>query len=185
MFHPLYNYNGKLSIFRLCCLILFFICVILYFFTDKEPNTTIQPKSDNTVQGVDNQTLEQNRASALSEIEEGLSFLSTCGNINEGYIGCSWQFSDFFNKNYDYKLEAQDDGFVLKVKAKASQKGDNLCQSFSFDSLGVYKAYDNLGHESDKCIPDNFMKKYMSANIHRMIDYLPGRPAISGLSLAQ
>lgn len=96
------------------------------------------------------QQLAANRKEAVTEIIDGAAFLSACGNINSGYIGCRFSFSDKLKNNYDSTVEAVDDGFMLTLTAKGNQRNDR-CSRFIVNSDGVYQAFDNTGALNNKC----------------------------------
>lgn len=96
------------------------------------------------------QQLAANRKAAASEIIDGAAFLSACGNINSGYIGCRFSFSEKIQKNFDSTVEAADDGFMLTLTAKGNQLSDR-CSRFVVNSEGVYQAFDRNGALNNKC----------------------------------
>lgn len=123
------------------------------------------------------------RKQALEELVNGAAFLTSCGNINAGYIGCRFDFSSKVNPYYDSKIEAADDGFMITLEAKGDQLKDS-CTRFVVNSEGVYQAFDAKGHERHKCLLDSGLAEQM-VSIHRAVDDLQGNPAPSGASLAQ
>lgn len=108
-----------------------------------------------------------NRKQALVELSDGAAFLTSCGNINAGYIGCSFDFSKKVRSYYDSNIEAVADGFMITLVAKGNQQKDG-CAKFVVNSEGVYQAYDVNGVVSQKCFADtkinNFIITHNSPN---------------------
>ncbi|MBO8416053.1 MAG: hypothetical protein IAB19_06720 [Proteobacteria bacterium] len=124
------------------------------------------------------QQLLQHRSAALTEMEDGAQFLSSCGNINAGFEGCRFEFSDKVLKFYDATVEAADDGFSIVLKAKGDQLED-LCVEYGINSQGTVYAYDKQGHEQQACLPESLKVQKFSA-VHRLTDDILPNAAPSG-----
>ena len=109
------------------------------------------------------------------ELKSGFDFLNSCGNINAGFEGCSFKFSEEVLKFYDAKVTTADDGFSIELKAKKDIQKDE-CVQFSINSLGKFKALDKMNRATDKCTPKDFVKKNLST-IYRATDYIEGQAA--------
>ncbi len=127
------------------------------------------------------QLLAANRKQAVSEIIDGAAFLSACGNINSGYIGCRFSFSDKLKNNFDSTVEAVDDGFMLTLTAKGNQRNDR-CTRFIVNSDGVYQAFDNTGALNNKCFGSS-IKSSDLLSIRTTEDNLHSSHANSGLAV--
>lgn len=123
------------------------------------------------------------RKQAIEELVNGAAFLTSCGNINAGYIGCRFDFSSKVSDYFDSKIEAADDGFVITLEAKGDQLEDS-CARFVVNSEGLYQAFDANGFVRQKCLVNSGLGEQMVA-LHRAIDGAQGNPAPSGARLAQ
>lgn len=124
------------------------------------------------------QLLLQHRTAALTELEDGAQFLSSCGNINAGFEGCRFEFSDKVLKFYDARVEAADDGFSIVLKAKGEQLED-LCVEYGINSQGTVYACDKQGNKQMSCLPESLKVQKFSA-VHRLTDDILPNPAPSG-----
>lgn len=123
------------------------------------------------------------RKAAIEELVNGAAFFTSCGNINAGYVGCRFEFSQKVSPYYDSRIEAADDGFMITLEAKGEQLKDN-CVRFMVNSEGMYQAFDEQGNLSPKCLLNSGLDAQNIA-IHRAVDNLQGNPAPSGARLAQ
>lgn len=122
------------------------------------------------------------RRQALTEMNDSAAYLSACGNINAGYVGCKYQFSDEVQPYYDASIEAMADGFMITLQAKGSQLQDD-CAKFVINSEGYYEGFNKQGHIDKKCLLDISPSSSVLA-LHRSVDNLRGNPAPSGAILA-
>ena len=129
----------------------------------------------------ENKQLVANRKQALAELSDGAAFLSSCGNINAGYIGCKFNFSKKVSPYYDSNIEAVADGFMITLVAKGEQLKDG-CVKFVANSEGVYQAFDSNGLESQKCFMNSAINEHM-LSLHRAVDDIRGNAAPSGAKL--
>lgn len=120
------------------------------------------------------------RKQALSELKDSVGFLSACGNINAGYMGCSYKFSDMVNANYHAGVESADDGFIVTLEAKGSQMKDP-CRRFVVSSEGFYAAYNINGNSDSKCFVDNMVPLQGSVSLPSVAFSERGSAAPSGL----
>lgn len=123
------------------------------------------------------------RKQALSELSQGAAFLTSCGNLNAGFVGCNFDFSETVSASYTSRIEAADDGFSITLEAKGEQRQDS-CTRFIVNSEGVYKAFDVHGFERSKCMSATGFNKNVAA-LHHAVDGVKGKPAPSGARLAQ
>ena len=122
--------------------------------------------------------LETVRALAVSELYEGMEFFRACGTINQGFEGCNFTFSDKVLRSFISTVDAADDGFYLRLKAKGEQLND-LCVEFAADSSGNgVRAFDRQGDERQDCLLEP--ESLAFGDIHRITDDLNGNPAPSG-----
>lgn len=123
------------------------------------------------------------RKQALLELSQGAAFLTSCGNLNAGFVGCNFDFSEKVNASYTSKIEAADDGFSITLEAKGEQRQDS-CTRFIVNSEGIYKAFDAHGFEHSKCMSATGFNKNVAV-LHHAVDGVKGKPAPSGARLAQ
>lgn len=193
LFHPLYNADGSLSVFRLICLTVTACCLLSYPFVKNSGQSSQSAASSQETassktsvlgsfiesdEKKELKKLQKIRKDALVELKSGFDFLNSCGNINAGFEGCSFKFSEEVLKFYDAKVTTADDGFSIELKAKKDMQKDE-CVQFSINSLGEFKALDKMNRATDKCTPKDFVKKNLST-IYRATDYIEGQAAPSG-----
>lgn len=104
-----------------------------------------------------------NRKRAISELADGAAFLTSCGTINSGFIGCRFEFSAKVSPYYDSSIEAADDGFMITLTAKGEQAKD-ICSKFIVNSEGVYQAFDQNGNISQRCLLSSDVGKQILAH---------------------
>lgn len=102
------------------------------------------------------------RKQAVKELLDGASFLAACGNINSSYKSCRFNFSDKVKANYNSRIDASNDRFIIAIQAKGQQAKD-LCQVFVINSEGAYQAYDYQGNVNNDC------RLYMEENSESFI----------------
>lgn len=113
-----------------------------------------------------------NRKKALNELIDGAAFLTSCGNINAGYVGCRFDLSKEIRPFYDASVEAADDGFLITLVAKGKQRQDP-CSKFMVNSEGIYMAFDSSGHENLKCFANSEVSNQI-VSINRAINSMGG-----------
>lgn len=122
------------------------------------------------------------RKQALNEINDSAAYLAACGNINAGYVGCKYQFSENINPYYEANIEAAGDGFMITLQAKGEQLKDD-CSKFVINSEGYYAGFNKQGHMDQKCLLDVTPSTGVLA-LHRSVENSQGNPAPSGAMLA-
>ena len=105
--------------------------------------------------------------------------MQTCGELDNTFDNCSFDFTKEFTQYYQVKLDAFADGFDLTVKAKSNN--NDSCKLFKVDSNGSYTAFNQDNTQDDSCISD-LAKSLNTLTIHRDTDYKEGQIAPSGLS---
>lgn len=203
-FHPLYNEDGSVSWFRAGCLLLLALCMIAYAVISAGGGDNAEPapqaedgseilssNQSSQAQGSGSRLkalfsaedqrrseIQKHRQAALSELENIADLFSSCGNINAGFIGCRFDFSENVLQFYDASINAADDGFSIVLKAKGSQLED-LCVEYGINSEGTVYALDKQGRRDMSCLPDH-LKKRKTAALRRLTDDVQPNPAPSG-----
>lgn len=121
------------------------------------------------------------RKQALNEINDGAAYLAACGNINAGYVGCKYQFSETINPYYDAKIESAADGFMITLNAKGEQLKDD-CSKFVINSEGYYAGFNKQGNIDQKCLMGIAPSNGVLALQHS-VESMQGNPAPSGAML--
>lgn len=208
-FSPLFNEDGSTCYFRVCCLALAGVCALLHVFLkamtapEAAPDSgdlqlsaqsmaesaavaTVSEESSNSWsffgEDKERRQLLKIRKMALTEINDSAAYLAACGNINAGYVGCKYTFSDQLNPYYDASIEAAADGFIITLQAKGEQLKDD-CSKFVINSEGYYAGFNKQGHMDQKCLLEISPSSSVLA-LHRSIDDVQGNPAPSGAILA-
>lgn len=209
-FSPLFNEDGSTCYFRVTCLALGATCALLHVFLKALTTPSLAPESgslDLSAQALESNqaqvathTVEEERSwslfgdnsakkqllkirrQALTEMNDSAAYLSACGNINAGYVGCKYQFSDEVKPYYDASIEAMADGFMITLQAKGTQLQDE-CSKFVINSEGYYEGFNKQGNIDKKCLLDVAPTTSVLA-LHRSVDNLSGNPAPSGAMLA-
>lgn len=183
-FHPIFNEDGTVSLFRVSCLAVLALSVLAYFLLRPHDGGTAETLAaagqDNVgelaqAQEIDDYDPLLVRQMAIAELNDGAEFFKACGNINFGFEGCNYQFSDQLLSFYIPQVEAADDGFTITLTAKGRQRLDD-CVKFTVDSIGTFVALDNQDRVTDKCTG----QVAASHAVHRITDDLQGQPAPSG-----
>ncbi len=195
MFHPLYNADSKISKFRVFCLITISFCLFALAFLRQ-----LQVNEENRVNALTILNSEQikvekalsilkekelkkelfsNRVYAISEIIEAADFLSSCGTMNKGYIGCKLSFSDKLLSHYNPVISSFGDGYTITLKAVGVQKSDK-CSLININSQGLFEGFDKSGRINETCIPSKYKNRHITS-IRRATDNLDGMTAPSGL----
>lgn len=202
-FSPLFNEDGSTCYFRVTCLALAATCALLHVLfkaleTPSIPNDSGSIQLSEAVEAQpafeqedsswsffgedkDRKQMLQIRKLALTEINDGASYLAACGNINAGYVGCKYTFSEQLNPYYDANIEAAADGFIITLQAKGSQLKDD-CSKFEINSEGYYAGFNKQGNRDQRCWLETAPNIPVLA-LHRSIDNLHGNPAPSGAIL--
>ncbi len=195
-FRFIYNADGSFSRFRALCLLIVALCMVaLAVLRQERPQapadtddtalpaessaagTALNAVFDDGQDEAQRQLLKR-RALALSELNDGARFLSTCGNINAGFEGCRFEFSPEVLRFYDAQVEAADDGFSIVLKAKGEQSAD-LCAEIGISSGGQAYALDKDRHEQRSCLTEELRKPDLSA-VQRRTDFIMPATAPSG-----
>lgn len=195
MFHPLFNEDSKVSKVRVFCLITISFCMlalaILRQIHVDEKNiakaltilNSEQIKTEKALTFFKEKELKKelfsNRVYAISEIIEAADFLSSCGTMNKGYIGCKLSFSDKLLSHYNPIISSFGDGYTISLKAVGFQKSDK-CSLININSQGLFEGFDKSGRINETCIPSKYKNRHITS-IRRATDNLDGNIAPSGL----
>ena len=185
MFNPVFNQDGRVSYFRVTCLAIATGCFVtgcvMHQETQEVTQVTDTVVSDEVaeVETSDSENFEEIRKLALSQIKNATLYLQTCGELDNTFDNCSFDFTKEFTQYYQVKLDAFADGFDLTVKAKSNN--NDSCKLFKVDSNGSYTAFNQDNTQDDSCISD-LAKSLNTLTIHRDTDYKEGQIAPSGLS---
>ena len=185
MFNPVFNQDGRVSYFRVTCLAIAIGCFVtgcvMHHETQEVTQVTDTVVSDEVaeVETSDSENFEEIRKLALSQIKNATLYLQTCGELDNTFDNCSFDFTKEFTQYYQVKLDAFADGFDLTVKAKSNN--NDSCKLFKVDSNGSYTAFNQDNTQDESCISD-LAKSLNTLTIHRDTDYKEGQIAPSGLS---
>ena len=185
MFNPVFNQDGRVSYFRVTCLAIAIGCFVtgcvMHQETQEVTQVTDTVVSDEVaeVETSDSENFEEIRKLALSQIKNATLYLQTCGELDNTFDNCSFNFTKEFTQYYQVKLDAFADGFDLTVKAKSNN--NDSCKLFKVDSNGSYTAFNQDNTQDESCISDLAMS-LNTLTIHRDTDYKEGQIAPSGLS---
>lgn len=185
MFNPVFNQDGRVSYFRVTCLAIAIGCFVtgcvMHQETQEVTQVTDTVVSDEVaeVETSDSENFEEIRKLALSQIKNATLYLQTCGELDNTFDNCSFDFTKEFTQYYQVKLDAFADGFDLTVKAKSNN--NDSCKLFKVDSNGSYTAFNQDNTQDDSCISD-LANSLNTLTIHRDTDYKEGQIAPSGLS---
>ena len=185
MFNPVFNQDGRVSYFRVTCLAIAIGCFVtgcvMHQETQEVTQVTDTVVSDEVaeVETSDSENFEEIRKLALSQIKNATLYLQTCGELDNTFDNCSFDFTKEFTQYYQVKLDAFADGFDLTVKAKSNN--NDSCKLFKVDSNGRYTAFNQDNTQDESCISD-LANSLNTLTIHRDTDYKEGQIAPSGLS---
>ena len=185
MFNPVFNQDGRVSYFRVTCLAIAIGCFVtgcvMHQETQEVTQVTDTVVSDEVaeVETSDSENFEEIRKLALSQIKNATLYLQTCGELDNTFDNCSFDFTKEFTQYYQVKLDAFADGFDLTVKAKSNN--NDSCKLFKVDSNGSYTAFNQDNTQDESCISD-LANSLNTLTIHRDTDYNEGQIAPSGLS---
>ena len=185
MFNPVFNQDGRVSYFRVTCLAIAIGCFVtgcvMHQETQEVTQVTDTVVSDEVaeVETSDSENFEEIRKLALSQIKNATLYLQTCGELDNSFDNCSFDFTKEFTQYYQVKLDAFADGFDLTIKAKSNN--NDSCKLFKVDSNGSYTAFNQDNTQDESCISD-LAKSLNTLTIHRDTDYKEGQIAPSGLS---
>lgn len=185
MFNPVFNQDGRVSYFRVTCLAIAIGCFVtgcvMHQETQEVTQVTDTVVSDEVaeVETSDSENFEEIRKLALSQIKNATLYLQTCGELDNTFDNCSFDFTKEFTQYYQVKLDAFADGFDLTIKAKSNN--NDSCKLFKVDSNGSYTAFNQDNTQDESCISDLAMS-LNTLTIHRDTDYKEGQIAPSGLS---
>ncbi len=177
MFHPIYNNDGRVSVFRLLCLVVIALCMGIYGFLllNKESanSASLSDVKDNKSETLAKDNSDNNLDSALKEFASSASFLSSCGILNQGFEGCDITFSNKVLATFNTRQDIADDGYVLEISAKKPQH----CAVFKAVNDEFF-AFDDQGKAADDCL--NLLKAQKANLISHDYERLQGQPAPSG-----
>ena len=185
MFNPVFNQDGRVSYFRVTCLAIAIGCFVtgcvMHQETQEVTQVTDTVVSDEVaeVETSDSENFEEIRKLALSQIKNATLYLQTCGELDNTFDNCSFDFTKEFTQYYQVKLDAFADGFDLTVKARSNN--NDSCKLFKVDSNGSYTAFNQDNTQDESCISD-LANSLNTLTIHRDTDYKEGQIAPSGLS---
>lgn len=185
MFNPVFNQDGRVSYFRVTCLAIAIGCFVtgcvMHQETQEVTQVTDTVVSDEVaeVETSDSENFEEIRKLALSQIKNATLYLQTCGELDNTFDNCSFDFTKEFTQYYQVKLDAFADGFDLTVKAKSNN--NDSCKLFKVDSNGSYTAFNQDNTQDESCI-SYLANSLNTLTIHRDTDYKEGQIAPSGLS---
>lgn len=185
MFNPVFNQDGRVSYFRVTCLAIAIGCFVtgcvMHHETQEVTQVTDTVVSDEVaeVETSDSENFEEIRKLALSQIKNATLYLQTCGELDNTFDNCSFNFTKEFTQYYQVKLDAFADGFDLTIKAKSNN--NDSCKLFKVDSNGSYTAFNQDNTQDESCISD-LANSLNTLTIHRDTDYKEGQIAPSGLS---
>ena len=185
MFNPVFNQDGRVSYFRVTCLAIAIGCFVtgcvMHQETQEVTQVTDTVVSDEVaeVETSDSENFEKIRKLALSQIKNATLYLQTCGELDNTFDNCSFDFTKEFTQYYQVKLDAFADGFDLTVKAKSNN--NDSCKLFKVDSNGSYTAFNQDNTQDESCI-SYLANSLNTLTIHRDTDYKEGQIAPSGLS---
>ena len=185
MFNPVFNQDGRVSYFRVTCLAIAIGCFVtgcvMHQETQEVTQVTDTVVSDEVaeVETSDSENFEEIRKLALSQIKNATLYLQTCGELDNTFDNCSFDFTKELTQYYQVKLDAFADGFDLTVKAKSNN--NDSCKLFKVDSNGSYTAFNQDNTQDESCISD-LANSLNTLTIHRDTDYKEGQIAPSGLS---
>ena len=185
MFNPVFNQDGRVSYFRVTCLAIAIGCFVtgcvMHQETQEVTQVTDTVVSDEVaeVETSNSENFEEIRKLALSQIKNATLYLQTCGELDNTFDNCSFDFTKEFTQYYQVKLDAFADGFDLTVKAKSNN--NDSCKLFKVDSNGSYTAFNQDNTQDESCISD-LANSLNTLTIHRDTDYKEGQIAPSGLS---
>ena len=185
MFNPVFNQDGRVSYFRVTCLAIAIGCFVtgcvMHQETQEVTQVTDTVVSDEVaeVETSDSENFEEIRKLALSQIKNATLYLQTCGELDNTFDNCSFDFTKEFTQYYQVKLDAFADGFDLTIKAKSNN--NDSCKLFKVDSNGSYTAFNQDNTQDESCISD-LANSLNTLTIHRDTDYKEGQTAPSGLS---
>ena len=195
-FNLLHNADGSFSYFRAGCLFIVALCMVAFApLRHERPQAQAEYEAASAEQAQDAPTSAldavfeskeeqqaqlrlKRRQEALTELDDGRHFLTTCGNINAGFEGCRFEFSPEVLQFYDAQVEAADDGFSLLLTAKGEQAAD-LCVQLGADSQGEIYALDKQGKRRNECVPDKLRQPDLTT-LHRRTDEVLPNAAPSG-----
>lgn len=185
MFNPVFNQDGRVSYFRVTCLAIAIGCFVTGCVMHQETQEVTQVTDTVVIDEVaevetsDSENFEEIRKLALSQIKNATLYLQTCGELDNTFDNCSFDFTKEFTQYYQVKLDAFADGFDLTVKAKSNN--NDSCKLFKVDSNGSYTAFNQDNTQDESCISD-LANSLNTLTIHRDTDYKEGQIAPSGLS---
>ena len=165
-FDPMHNEDGSVSIFRVSCLSIVALCMLVYASLNllgcagNTVDDSVQSSNDDVVaeaQKIAESETEvapdsnsDRRALVLKNLNEAVAFYRDCGSINEGFEGCVFDFPKNVTTYYDVSTNAADDGFSIILKSK--DDSDPKCTFFEANSNGVMHAFDAESRESEECL---------------------------------
>lgn len=180
MFHPIYNLNGRISIFRLICLVIIAACMLLYgILLLVEPNESANLNVDSDDLAQEENAQIQNKSDSLaeviSELQNASAYLSSCGILNQGFEGCDINFSKNISDKFLISVDLAEDGYSLELKSKNAQH----C-SLILVMNDEFRAYDEHGKTAEDCLNTLNTNKVKLAG--HDYESMQGQPAPSGFA---
>ncbi len=159
-FDAMHNDDGSVCIFRVSCLSIFAMCMLIYaslnllgcsgVVADESEDAEVVAQSEKSSADAIADSNHARRLLALKTLNEASAFYRDCGSINEGFEGCVFDFPQSVTTYYDVSANAADDGFAIFLKAK--DNSDPQCTFFEANSNGVLHAFDAQSKESAACL---------------------------------
>ena len=112
MFNPVFNQDGRVSYFRVTCLAIAIGCFVtgcvMHHETQEvtQVNDTVVSDEVTEVETSDSENFEEIRKLALSQIKNATLYLQTCGELDNTFDNCSFNFTKEFTQYYQVKLDA-------------------------------------------------------------------------------
>lgn len=189
LFHPVFNEDGRISLFRVGCLLVAVLCLIAYVLLKREDHQAYEGSVFEESSGSSfsffkpkpkpEEIAKANREAALAELAQAADFLTQCGTINLGFEGCTFSFSDLVNQSFVPQIAAADDGFAVTLTAKGAQRSD-ACVTLTVTSQSEIIGFNAAGLKDSQCTLSSQDSEL--AKVHRITDDLKGNPAPSGRS---
>ncbi len=180
MFHPIYNLNGRISIFRLICLLIIAVCMLLYgVLLLAESNNSINSNIDGDDLAKKENVQIKNNTDSLTEVifelQNASAYLSSCGILNQGFEGCDINFSKKVSEKFLISVDLAEDGYSLELKSKNTQH----C-ALILVMNDEFKAYDEHGKIAKDCL--NALSTNKTKLAGHDYETLQGQPAPSGIA---
>ncbi len=184
MFNPVFNKDGSVSYFRVCCLITAVSCLICGCvmksskpddLSDLQAQTALLAEEDTP--SVDNSL--EIREKAVAELAQNTEFMQTCGTLDRSYDNCVVELSEDLKPYYSMDLESSDDGYSLILKA--TDNNTDTCRLFESNSNGELIGLNEQGESDKNCLLD-LANGENNFKVSRDTDNKSGQSAPSGLA---